>query len=38
MVYQEKSWQEKMADKKGLPKVLKLEKGFPCYLGAFLLI
>lgn len=26
-----KSWQEKLADKKGLPKVLKLEKRFPCY-------
>lgn len=26
-----KSWQEKMADKKGVPKILKLEKGFPCY-------
>ena len=26
-----KSWQEKMADKKGMPKILKLEKGFPCY-------
>ena len=31
MVYKKKSWQDKMADKKGLPKVLKLEKGFPCY-------
>jgi len=26
-----KSWQEKLADKKGYPKVLKLEKRFPCY-------
>jgi alkylated DNA nucleotide flippase Atl1 len=26
-----KSWQEKLADKKGLPKVLRLEKRFPCY-------
>jgi alkylated DNA nucleotide flippase Atl1 len=26
-----KSWQEKLADKKGLPKILKLEKRFPCY-------
>jgi alkylated DNA nucleotide flippase Atl1 len=24
-------WQEKLADKKGLPKVLKLQKNFPCY-------
>jgi hypothetical protein len=31
MVYKKKSWQEKMADKEGMPKVLKLEKGFPCY-------
>ena len=26
-----KSWQEKLADKKGYPKTLKLEKRFPCY-------
>ena len=26
-----KSWQEKLKDKDSLPKVLKLEKGFPCY-------
>lgn len=26
-----KSWQEKMADKKGLPKILRLEKKFPCF-------
>jgi len=26
-----KTWQEKMEDKKSLPKILKLEKGFPCY-------
>jgi len=31
MTYKKKSWQEKMADKKSLPKVLNLEKGFPCY-------
>jgi len=31
MAYRKKSWQEKLADKKGLPKVLKLEKGFPCF-------
>ncbi len=26
-----KTWQEKLADKPSFPKVLKLEKGFPCY-------
>ncbi len=26
-----KTWQEKLDDKDTLPKVLKLEKGFPCY-------
>jgi hypothetical protein len=26
-----KSWQDKLRDKDNLPKVLKLEKGFPCY-------
>ena len=26
-----KSWQDKLKDKDNLPKVLKLEKGFPCY-------
>jgi alkylated DNA nucleotide flippase Atl1 len=26
-----KTWQEKLKDKPGYPKVLKLEKGFPCY-------
>jgi len=31
MGYKRKSWQEKLADKKGLPKILKLEKRFPCY-------
>ncbi len=31
MPYKKKSWQEKLADKKGLPKILKLEKKFPCY-------
>ena len=31
MSYKKKTWQEKLADKEGLPKVLKLEKGFPCY-------
>ena len=31
MGYKKKSWQEKLEDKKGLPKILKLEKRFPCY-------
>ncbi len=31
MMYTKKTWQEKLVDKKGLPKVLKLEKRFPCY-------
>ena len=31
MVGKKKSWQEKLADKQGYPKVLKLEKKFPCY-------
>jgi hypothetical protein len=26
-----KTWQEKLADKKGLPKFVKLERGFPCF-------
>lgn len=26
-----KSWQEKLEEKKGLPKTLKLERNFPCY-------
>jgi alkylated DNA nucleotide flippase Atl1 len=26
-----KTWQEKLEDKASLPKVLRLEKGFPCY-------
>jgi hypothetical protein len=34
MPYRRKSWQEKLADKKGLPKILKLERGFPCYNAA----
>jgi len=29
--YRKKTWQEKLADKKGFPKVLRLEKRFPCY-------
>jgi alkylated DNA nucleotide flippase Atl1 len=31
MTYKKKSWQEKLAEKKGYPKILKLEKRFPCY-------
>jgi hypothetical protein len=31
MSYRKKSWQEKLKDKKGLPKILKLEERFPCY-------
>jgi hypothetical protein len=26
-----KTWQEKLKDKDSLPKILKLERGFPCY-------
>jgi len=26
-----KTWQEKLADKNGLPKFVKLERGFPCF-------
>ncbi len=31
MASKKKSWQEKMADKKGTPKILELQKNFPCY-------
>ena len=31
MPYRKKSWQEKLSDKKNLPKILKLEEKFPCY-------
>jgi len=31
MSSRKKSWQEKLEDKKGLPKVLKLQERFPCY-------
>lgn len=31
MASKKKSWQEKMQDKKNTPKVLELEKNFPCY-------
>jgi hypothetical protein len=29
MSYRRKSWLEKLADKKSLPKILRLEKNFP---------
>jgi len=31
MGYRRKSWQEKLVDKNGLPKILRLEERFPCY-------
>jgi len=31
MAYKKKTWQEKLADRTDLPKVLKLQKRFPCY-------
>jgi alkylated DNA nucleotide flippase Atl1 len=31
MGYKKKTWQEKLADKQDLPKILTLEKRFPCY-------
>ena len=31
MGYKKKSWQEKLVDKNNLPKMLKLQKKFPCY-------
>lgn len=31
MSYRKKSWEQKLEDRKGLPKILKLEKRFPCY-------
>ncbi len=31
MGYRRKTWQEKLEDKKNFPKILKLEKNFPCY-------
>jgi hypothetical protein len=31
MAYKKKSWQEKLTDKKNLPKIVKLQKSFPCY-------
>ena len=31
MAYKKKTWAEKLVDKTGYPKVLRLEEGFPCY-------
>jgi hypothetical protein len=31
MSYRKKSWREKLTDKEGYPKILKLKKRFPCY-------
>jgi len=31
MGYKKKTWQEKLADKQNLPKVLKVQEKFPCY-------
>lgn len=31
MTYKRKTWQQKMEDKKGLPKILELKENFPCY-------
>lgn len=31
MSYRKKSWQAKLTDKAGLPKILNLEERFPCY-------
>ncbi|MFZ5518043.1 MAG: MGMT family protein [Candidatus Zhuqueibacterota bacterium] len=31
MTSRKKTWREKLADKQNLPKLLKLEKKFPCY-------
>lgn len=31
MIYHKKTWQHKLEDKEGYPKVLKLQEGFPCY-------
>ena len=32
MTPRKKTWQEKIADKNGLPKFIKLERGFPCLM------
>ena len=31
MTYERKTWQDKLRDREGYPKILKLEGGFPCY-------
>jgi hypothetical protein len=31
MAYRRKTWQEKLANKENLPKILVLEEGFPCF-------
>ena len=31
MTARRKTWQEKLADKPGYPKVITLQAGFPCY-------
>lgn len=31
MGYRRKTWEEKLVDKDGYPKVLRLKEGFPCY-------
>jgi hypothetical protein len=31
MGYKKKTWQEKLSDKMNLPKILTLQKNFPCY-------
>jgi alkylated DNA nucleotide flippase Atl1 len=31
MTNRRKTWQEKLADKEGLPKILKLKESYPCY-------
>lgn len=31
MTYKKKTWQQKLSDKKGFPKIVKLQKNFPCY-------
>lgn len=31
MAYKRKTWREKLADKNGLPKIIKLEERYPCY-------
>jgi hypothetical protein len=31
MTFRKKTWREKLADQEGFPKILKLEKRFPCF-------